>query len=159
MKNKQKIKNPSKEKGINNQKPQSSKPITGNFFEKPLYNKSKRKAEEISSINNQMETCKKTSISYYSTLLQNLNKAHEERKKYSAELINSNILPYEIPTMYSLEAETKTLCIMRKRLDIISKSILRSDVESMSFDWEQIGGDINHAIFRFQRRYTERNGG
>lgn len=79
-----------------------------------------------------------------------------ERKKVVA--IDVQMVPYKIPAMYSLEYEEDAVILMKKRMDIISKSICRTDLESIALDWKRLGEDLHGAICKCRRSCVEKNG-
>ena len=63
-------------------------------------------------------------------------------------------MQYEIPLVYSLEAEKKRIAVMKRRRKILCEKILRRDEELIASDWKEIGGDIDGAIRKFRRIYA-----
>lgn len=82
----------------------------------------------------------------YVSLFELLEKTKED-KKYIKEM-DTKIVPYEIPEVYSLKTDIENLSVMKKRMGILSENICKKDVDSIKSDWEKIGGDINAAIYK-----------
>lgn len=66
-------------------------------------------------------------------------------------------LPYRIPAMYSLEYEEAMLDTMKSRMEVIHKAVRKTDIESITSDWKQVGRELNGAIRKCKRRYVEKN--
>lgn len=145
-----------KKENLKNEKGKYRNQPKGNFLESPTYNINVERIGEVRSINIQEKKCIK-SFQSYSDLLQDLRNTKKDSKYKSSEMTNVQVVPYEIPAAYSLEIEEETLCQIKKRLEIIKQSMPITDVESISLDWKQIGGDINNALCRYRRRFVEKN--
>lgn len=144
-----------KEKVTKNGKIEKGMPSTSNPMGMPIYDKEKENSNG-GSIDIRINMGRNSEK--FSALLQDLKIAEEDRGQKFMEIINLQMKPYEIPAMYSLEFEGSILHVMEKRLDIISKNMFKTETESISFDWKQIGGDINNAICKYRGCYVEKNG-
>lgn len=100
----------------------------------------------------------KRDVTNYLDLLLSLTKVQTGNEYRSQEMVNVQKLPYKIPAVYSLDMEMGILCLMKERIDIISQNMCRTDVEAISSDWKNVGGDINNAICRCRGCYVEKNG-
>lgn len=88
----------------------------------------------------------------YTQLVEKLQKV-EVNKKYVKEL-NTKIIPYEIPEMYSLNVTIKKLAVIETKMNKLSQYIKKTDIEAVSTDWRKIGRCINEAIFKSTGNYT-----
>ncbi len=84
------------------------------------------------------------------TLLQNLKNVEGDDSQISNEITNTRMVPYKIPAIYSLRSEEKILCRMEKRLGLIKEELFTTDIESISSDWNRVGGDISNVLNRYQ---------
>lgn len=87
----------------------------------------------------------------YTELLKELQKV-EIDKKYE-DAMDTKIVPYEIPEMYSLDEVIKRLAIIETEMDKLNGCIKKTDQEALAMDWKKIGRCINEAIFKFTRIY------
>lgn len=139
-----------KENKSKSEKTEKGTRVTRHFTEMSIYNnKGKEKINEANPIGIRFQIEKKDSKDC-SALFRNLKCVEEHRGKKLIEIVNLQMLPYEIPDMYSLEFERSILHVMEKRLDVISNNMYRTDAESVSLDWKQVGGDINNAICKYR---------
>lgn len=150
------ISDKNKRKNLKRKKFKYRKQTTRNFLESSMYNTNVEKIGEVRSIDIQEKKCRK-SIQSYSTLLQDLRNTKRDSKQKSREMTNVQMVPYEIPFVYSLEVEGEILCQMKKRIEIIKQTMLTTDVESISLDWKQVGGDINNVLCRYRGCFVEKN--
>ena len=68
-----------------------------------------------------------------------------QEQKYTMDVRE---VPYKVPAVYSLESEMDTLILLKKKINIISDYICKTDVESIMSDWKRIGGVLwQHQVF------------
>ena len=78
--------------------------------------------------------------------LKNIRKVKKYEKK-----MDTSMLPYKIPEVYSLKKEIENLAIIEKRIDILSQNMCKEDTNAMFSDWKKVGNSINEAICKVGR--------
>lgn len=91
----------------------------------------------------------------YTQLMEKLQTV-EINKKYIKEL-DTKIIPYEIPEIYSLNETIKKLAVIETKMNKLSEYIKKTDIEAVSTDWRKIGRCINEAIFKSTGIYTRKS--
>ena len=91
----------------------------------------------------------------YTQLLEKLQQV-EINKKYVKEL-DTKIIPYERPEMYSLNETINKLAVIETKMNKLSEYITKTDIEAVSTDWRKIGRCINEAVFKSTRIYTRKS--
>lgn len=131
------------------------------FYAVRLQNSAAKKAVEtavIAAKKNDCKNCSKYKVKYetinYSDLIQSLNTIKKKDIQKYIKMMDTHIVQYEIPLVYSLEAEKKRIAVMKRRRKILCEKILRRDEELIASDWKEIGGDIDGAIRKFRRIYA-----
>ena len=125
------------------------KKCTKNSLNKEMQKKTHwHMAEEEKKKTNGKRGCVRKYVNY-KAFYNKLNQNKEEKRYF--EWLNTEILPYNIPSFYSLDIVAKDIGDMEKRLDVIADEFGKSDMEAIALDWEKIGEDINEAIYKFGR--------
>lgn len=88
----------------------------------------------------------------YIVLLETLGGTKYE-KKYGKRM-NTSIVPYEVPQIYSLQNDIEKLAIMKKKMNILKKRMCMRDMEAIASDWKNVGGDINETINARRKIYA-----
>lgn len=88
----------------------------------------------------------------YVALFQKLTEIADDEK--IIRQMDTGIVPYEIPKVYSLKQDIEELAMIKKRTDVLKRYMCRKDIDAMSGDWKKVGEDINEAICKSGRIYA-----